>query len=121
MRERTNRDVIDAGGGNAPDVFQINAAACLKFHSVFSQRDCFANWRSFEGPPLLEAFGEEEQREDDDQNADGDGGAQRPVIGGAEKTLHHVGDHGAGSAAQRSCVDAVANGGKSAWPACRRR
>src|SRR6202023_2470874 len=54
--------------------------------------------RSFEGPAFVETLGGEEQGDSDQQDANGNGGTERPVVGGAEKTLHDVGDHGGGRA-----------------------
>ena len=64
--------------------------------------------RSFEGPALFEAFGEEEKRDGDEQNADGNRGAERPVIGGAEEALNDIGDHGAGRAADEQRREKIA-------------
>src|SRR5580658_2409576 len=56
---------------------------------------------SFVGPVFLEAFSEEEERKSDEQDADGDSGAERPVIGRTKERLHDVGDHGSGRAADK--------------------
>src|SRR5580698_3917870 len=66
--------------------------------------------RSSEGPALLKALGEEEQGDGEDENQDGDGGAERPVIGGAEEALHDVGDHDAGGAANELRREKIAEG-----------
>src|SRR5579863_5228919 len=50
---------------------------------------------SFERPALLEAFRKEQQRNDKKKDAHGNRGAERPVVGRAEKRLHDVSDHGA--------------------------
>src|SRR5579862_8652873 len=57
--------------------------------------------RSFKGPALLQALreGKKGQRENQDEN--GDGGAERPVVGRAEERLHQIGDHGAGRPADQ--------------------
>jgi len=54
---------------------------------------------SLKGPTLFQAFGEKEKANSDDENAYGYGGAERPIIGGAEERLDNARDHGAAGAA----------------------
>src|SRR5271157_545294 len=63
---------------------------------------------SFEGPSFFEALGEEKQRESEEQNANGNCGAERPVVDSTEKRLHDVGDHGAGRAADEERGEKIA-------------
>src|SRR5579864_929608 len=65
---------------------------------------------SFEGPALFEAFAEEEEGDGDEQNAHGNGCAERPVVSCAEQTLHNVGDHGAGRSADKKRSEEVTEG-----------
>src|SRR4029077_10396351 len=44
------------------------------------------------------------------ENENGDGGAERPVIGGAEEALNDVGDHDAGGDANKLRREEVAQG-----------
>src|SRR5690242_15226049 len=65
-------------------------------------------WRraSFERPSPFETFGERKKRDGDDENADGDCGAERPIVSGAEKALHNIGDHCAtGTADEERCEE----------------
>src|SRR5258708_7467832 len=71
-------------------------------------RDGLTSSRSFEGPALFEDFAEEEQRNGDDQYPDGNGCTERPIKRRAEEALHHVGDHGAGGAADEKGREKVA-------------
>src|SRR5258708_32978977 len=66
--------------------------------------------RSFEGPAFLEALGREEQKYGDQQEANGNGSAERPVVGGSEKTLHDGGDHGGRRAADEERCEEIAAG-----------
>ena len=70
---------------------------------------CFDR-RSSEGPPLLKTFGEEEQGDSEDENQDGDGGAEGPVVSGAKEALDDVGDHDAGGAANELRREEIAEG-----------
>ncbi len=54
--------------------------------------------------------GEEKQRESEEKDADGNRGAERPVVNRAEKGLHDVGDHGAGRAADEQRREKIAEG-----------
>src|ERR1700730_5666817 len=45
MRKCAYGNVIDAGGGDTPHVFQCYAAARFEFQFVFAERDCFTNLR----------------------------------------------------------------------------
>ena len=42
MRQRTDRNKIDSGGGDLPHVAQVHSAARLELHLAFSDRDRFA-------------------------------------------------------------------------------
>src|ERR1700730_3590074 len=42
MGERTDRDIIDSGGGALANALQCHAAARLKFYFVFPKRNRFA-------------------------------------------------------------------------------
>src|SRR3981081_542812 len=64
--------------------------------------------RSPEGPAFLEALGEQQQRDCDQEDADRNSGAQRPVVRSAEKALHDVGDHRGGRAANEQWSEEVA-------------
>src|SRR5271168_757829 len=66
--------------------------------------------RSFEGPEFFETFGEEEKRDGDEQNANGDRGAEGPIVGGAEEALDDIGDHSAGGSADEKRSEEVAEG-----------
>ena len=65
---------------------------------------------SSEGPALFEAFGEEEQSQRDEKDADRNGGAKWPIKRCAEETLDDVGDHGAGGAADEKWREEIAEG-----------
>ena len=65
---------------------------------------------SLEGPALFEALSKEEERNSDEQDADGNGGTERPIVGRAKKGLHDVGDHGAGRAADEERSEEIAKG-----------
>src|ERR1700684_1548449 len=68
-------------------------------------------WRlicSFEGPALFEALREEKQRESEEQDADGNRCAKRPVVDRAEKSLHDVGNHGAVRTANEERCEKIA-------------
>src|ERR1700749_2952668 len=62
----------------------------------------------FKGPSFFEAFRQKEKRDRDEKNADGNGGAERPVVDGAKKGLHNVGDHGAGGTADEKGREEIA-------------
>src|SRR5882762_627646 len=64
--------------------------------------------RSFEGPPLFEPLAEEKQGDGDDQDANGNRRAERPIIRRAKEALYDVGDHRAGSAADEERREEIA-------------
>src|SRR5260370_34892390 len=64
--------------------------------------------RSFEGPPFFEPLAEEKQGDGDDQDANGNRRAQRPIIRRAEEALYHVGDHRARGAADKERREEIA-------------
>src|SRR5271156_1759344 len=66
--------------------------------------------RSSEGPALFETVGEEEKKDSKEQDADRSGGAQRPIVSGAEKALHNVGNHDAGGAADEERCEEITKG-----------
>src|SRR6202022_1248161 len=66
--------------------------------------------RSFKGPAFLEALGREEQGDGDQQDAHRNGRTERPIVRGAEKALHNVGDHGGGGTADEERSEEIAEG-----------
>src|SRR5689334_22759429 len=57
--------------------------------------------RSRVAPFLFQTLRKEEQGNDEQQHAKGDGSAKRPVVGSAEEADHDVGNHDAAGAAQQ--------------------
>src|SRR6185437_43329 len=73
---------------------------------VRASADC--GRRSGEAPLLLQSFGEKQQANHEQQHAKGNGGAQRPVVGGAEQADDDVGNHNAAGTAQQQRGEEVA-------------
>ena len=66
------------------------------------------NARSFKGPSPFEALCEAENCKGENKDKYGDGSAEWPVIRGAKKRLHDVGDHRAGISADEKWREEVA-------------
>src|SRR5216683_8148652 len=66
--------------------------------------------RSFVGPAFFEALGGGEKNDGEEENADGNGCAERPIVGGAEEALDDVGDHRAGWAADKNWREKISHG-----------